>query len=148
MINAGKFKVVLINDCRVVDVFAGVVVDVFSGMVVDVFAGISTFLSQFARCECNWDFSAGMYDQRRNCTRLKSNWVEMPTVLSRLSKEQNLCRNWFSSFDVLEVEKDIWFSTNKIFLSDKTFDTKPKFRHFCPTNNFVRRIFVRNFYLV
>ena len=31
------------------------------------------------------------------------------------------------------------------FSTDKSFDTKTKFRHFCPTNNFVRRIFVRNF---
>ena len=45
MINAEKFTVILINDYRVVDDFAGVVVDGF--------AGISTFWSQFAKCECN-----------------------------------------------------------------------------------------------
>ena len=45
MTNTEKFNVILINDYRVVDDFAGVVV---AG-----FAGISTFWSQFAKCECN-----------------------------------------------------------------------------------------------
>ena len=53
MINAEKFNVVLINDCRVVGVFEGVLVDFFAGVVVDVFAGISTSWSQFAKCDCN-----------------------------------------------------------------------------------------------
>ena len=69
MVNAEKFNVVLINDCKVVgvfagelvdffagvlvDFFAGVLVDFFAGVVVDVFAGISTSWSLFAKCDCN-----------------------------------------------------------------------------------------------
>ena len=53
MIYAEKFNVALINECRVVGFFAGVLVDFFAGVVVDVFAGISTSWPQFAKCYCN-----------------------------------------------------------------------------------------------